>query len=247
VRAVKVAALYDVHGNLPALQAVLADPRLADADAIVSGGDLVVGPKPAECMDALEALGTRVHWVRGNCDRETCDPASAGELGDVARWCADRLGDDRLARVDRWPLSVELQIDGLGTALFCHATPTSDVPILTRITPEEDVVRELGDVAADVVVCGHTHVQYDRRIGNLRLVNAGSVGMPYEDSPDARWALLGHGSVVHLQTPYDAEDGLESLAGTGFPLLEQWIGRVARGEVGADEATASFEGRRLGA
>lgn len=242
----KVAALYDVHGNLPALEAVLADPRLAGVDAIVSGGDLVVGPKPAECLDALEALGSRVHWVRGNCDREACDPASAGELGNVARWCADRLGDDRLARVESWPLTAELQIDGLGTALFCHATPTSDMPILTRITPEEDVARELGDVAADVVVCGHTHVQYDRRVGGIRLVNAGSVGMPYEDSPDARWALLEHGSVVHLKTPYDAEAALASLAGTGFPLLEQWIGSVVRREVSADEATASFESRRIG-
>jgi len=242
-----VGLLYDVHGNLPALEAVLADPRLTRADAIVCGGDLVVGPKPAECMDALEALGERVRWVIGNCDREASDPASAGELGDVARWCADRLGDDRLARVERWPLTVELAVDGLGTVLFCHATPMADTPILTRITPEEDVVRELGDIAADVVVCGHTHVQYDRRVGGVRLVNAGSVGMPYEGSPDARWALLENGSISHLTTTYDAERAYASLVGTGFPLLEQWIGRVVRSEVGADEATASFESRRVGA
>ncbi|HEX6724277.1 MAG TPA: metallophosphoesterase family protein [Gaiella sp.] len=243
----KVAALYDVHGNLPALEAVLADPRLAGVDAIVCGGDLVVGPKPAECMDALEALGERVHWVMGNCDREACDPASAGALADAARWCADRLGDERLARIGRWPLTAELQVDGLGTTLFCHATPTSDVPILTRITPEADVARELGDTPAQAVVCGHTHVRYDRRIGGVRLVNAGSVGMPYEGSPDARWALLGPEGVELVATAYDAEAALDELSRTGFPLTEQWLAPVLRGEVTAEEATASFESRRVGA
>jgi diadenosine tetraphosphatase ApaH/serine/threonine PP2A family protein phosphatase len=173
--------------------------------------------------------------------------ASAGELGDVARWCAERLGDERLARVGRWPLTVELQVGGLGTALFCHATPRSDLPILTRITPDEDVARELGDIPAHVVVCGHTHVQYDRRVGSVRLVNAGSVGMPYEGSPDARWALLGPGGVELVATPYDAEAALDELSLTGFPLAEQWLAPVLRGEVTAEEATASFESRRVGA
>ena len=243
----RVAALYDVHGNLPALEAVLRDPRIAGVDAIVCGGDLVVGPMPAECMDALEAVGERAHWVMGNCDREACDPASAGELGDVARWCADRLGDERLARIGRWPLTVELQVGGLGPTLFCHATPSSDLPILTRITPDEDVARELGDIAAHVVVCGHTHVQYDRRVGSVRLVNAGSVGMPYEGSPDARWALFGPEGVELVATPYDAEAALDELPRTGFPLAEQWLAPVLRSEVTAAEATASFESRRVGA
>ena len=240
----KVAALYDVHGNLPALEAVLADPRCAAADAIVCGGDLVVGPYPAECLDALEALGERVGFLSGNCDREAVETPAGGELGAAAQWSNERLGHDRVARVARWPLTVERDSPGLGHVLFCHATPTSDQAILTRITPDEDVVRELGDVAADVVVCGHTHVQYDRQVGDVRLVNAGSVGMPYEGSPDARWALLGEGDVQLVATAYDAEAALDRLAQAGFPLFEQWCVRTLHGEVGAEEATASFESRR---
>ena len=141
---------------------------------------------------------------------------------------------------------MELEVAGLGVVLFCHATPASDLPILTRATPEEDAARELGDVAADVVVCGHTHVQYDRQVGRLRLVNAGSVGMPYEGSPDARWALLGPDGVELLSTPYDAVAALDALTRTGFPLVEQWLAPVLRSEVTAAEATDEFERRRRG-
>jgi predicted phosphodiesterase len=241
---VKVAALYDVHGNLPALQAVLADPRCASVDAIVCGGDLVVGPYPAECLDTLEALDGRVRFLRGNCDREAVEVPDDGELGAAARWSNERLGRERVARVARWPLTVELDVPSLGTTLFCHATPASDTPILTRVTPEEEVARELEDVVVDVVVCGHTHVQYDRRIGALRLVNAGSVGMPYEGSPDARWALLDEHGLELVSTAYDAEAALETLERAGFPLFEQWLVDALRGEVSAEEATASFESRR---
>lgn len=239
----QVAALYDVHGNLPALEAVLADGRCASADVIVCGGDLVVGPYPAECLDALEAQGDRVRFLRGNCDREAVETPEDGELGATARWSNDRLGPERVARVARWPLTVELETS-VGDTLFCHATPTSDLPILTRVTPEADVVRELGEVAADVVVCGHTHVQYDRRVGRLRLLNAGSVGMPYEGSPDARWALIGDHEIELVSTPYDADLALETLAQADFPLFERWLVDTLRGDVTAEEATAAFESRR---
>ncbi len=242
----KVAALYDVHGNLAALEAVLADPRLAGADVIVSGGDLVMGPFPAECLDVLEAHG-RVRFLRGNGDREVCDLEAEGQLEEAARWCNERLGPDRVERIRAWPATLGVDGPGLGAALFCHATPTSDLPILTRITPGEDVARERGDVAADLVVCGHTHVQYDRRVGRIRLVNAGSVGMPYEGSPDARWALLASGGIELLSTPYDAAAAYDALSGTGFPLAEAWLRPVLVGRVTADEATDEFERRRRGA
>jgi putative phosphoesterase len=241
---VRVAALYDVHGNLPALEAVLADPRCAAADVIVSGGDLVVGAYPADCLDALEAEGDRVRFLTGNCDREAVEAVEDGELGAAGIWSNEKLGPARLSRVAQWPLTVELEAPGLGAVLFCHATPSCDRPILTRLTPEDEVLRELGTVDADVVVCGHTHVQYDRRVGDLRLVNAGSVGMPYEGSPGARWALLGEGGVELVATGYDVDDALVRLADAGFPLHEQWFARSLGGEVSAEEASLSFEQRR---
>lgn len=243
-----VAALYDVHGNLGALEAVLSDPRVAEADVLVSGGDLVIGPFPAECLDLLEADG-RVRFLRGNGDREVCELAEDGDLGEAARWCHERLGPERLGRIRAWPTTVEITLPGLGPVLFCHATPASDVPILTAATPEEDAARELGDVAADaIVVCGHTHVQYDRCVGRTRLVNAGSVGMPYEGSPDGRWAVLGAGGGVELvATAYDADAALDACRRTGFPLAEQWLEPALLGRISAEEATEEFERRRRGA
>jgi putative phosphoesterase len=244
---VRIAALYDVHGNLPALEAVLADGRCRAADLIVSGGDLVAGPMPAECVDRLAVEGDRVRYLTGNCDREavwttTDDPGFAESM----RWSAARLGADRLERVAEWPATIELGVDRLGIVLFCHGTPTSDTAIITSATPEEDVAAELAGVEADVVVCGHTHVQYDRSVGNVRVVNAGSVGMPHERSPDARWALIGDEGVELVSTPYDAAAALELLASKGCPALE-WFSRPLRGEVTAEEATAHFESRRRGA
>ena len=244
----KVAALYDVHGNLPALEAVMADQRFADADVIVSGGDLVAGPLPAECLDRVEALGERARFLTGNGDREVVAPTGDEQWHrDVGGWSAARLTADRVERVRSWPATVELDVAGLGAVLFCHATPASDLSILTRATPEEEADRELGDVAAHVVVCGHTHVQYDRRVGRTRLVNAGSVGMPYEGSADARWALLGADGIELLATPYDAVAALDALSRTGFPLVQQWLAPVLLGQVTADEATDEFERRRRGA
>ena len=244
----KVAALYDVHGNLPALEAVMADQRFADADVIVSGGDLVAGPLPAECLDRVEALGERARFLTGNGDREVVAPTGDEQWHrDVGGWSAARLTADRVERVRSWPATVELDVAGLGAVLFCHATPASDLSILTRATPEEEADRELGDVAADVVVCGHTHVQYDRRVGRTRLVNAGSVGMPYEGSADARWALLGADGIELLATPYDAVAALDALSRTGFPLVQQWLAPVLLGQVSAVEATDEFERRRRGA
>ena len=240
----RVAALYDVHGNLPALEAVLADARCGEADVIVCGGDLVVGPYPAECLDLLEAQGERVRFLTGNCDREAVELPDDGELSGSARWSNERLGPDRVSSVSRWPPTVELDVPDLGRVLFCHATPASDRPILTRITPEDVVAQELDGVAADVVVCGHTHVQYDRRVGSVRLVNAGSVGMPYEGSPDARWAILEDGNVELVATAYDAHAALERLERAGFPLFERWLVEPLPGEISAEEATASFESRR---
>ena len=241
----RVAALYDVHGNLPALEAVLADPRCADADLVVCGGDLVAGAMPAECLDRFLALGERVRFLRGNGDRETVEPPLEGALAEIGPWSAERLGAERLSAVATWPLTHTLELPGLGETLFCHATPTDDARLITAITPDADVERELAGCRAGVVVCGHTHVQFDREVGRHRLVNAGSVGMPYEGSPDARWALLGP-DVELVSTAYDAGAALAQLAATGYPLLDEWFGPVLRGEVSAEEATTIFEDRRRG-
>jgi predicted phosphodiesterase len=218
---VRVAALYDIHGNLPALEAVLVDPDLRGADAIVVGGDVVSGPFPDAVLDRLSSL-SNTHFVRGNVARLVLE-RDGGHLG---AWCADQLGESRLADVASWPLTLELQVDGLGEVPFCHVTPIADDPIFTPISPEAELVDLLGPVTADVVVCGHTHVQFDRRLETgPRVVNAGSIGMPYQGRRGAFWALLGP-DVELRHTEYDVDAAVAAIRGVGSPTrdeLIQWL------------------------
>ena len=200
---VRVAALYDVHGNLPALEAVLGElPR--EVDAIVFGGDLVWGPWPSECLALAESLGDRPRFVRGNC--ETLVLVGSGEHG----WARAQLADDELRRIAAWPAAVTLDVARLGPTLFCHATPRSDDEILF---PESSATRwadALAGVAERTVVCGHTHLQYDRELVGHRVVNPGSVGAPTV-RPVAWWALLGP-DVELRTTSYDTEATISAAA-----------------------------------
>lgn len=238
---VRVAALYDIHGNASALSAVLADHRLATADLIVCGGDVVAGPQPELCLDLLEHAPIPVRFIRGNGERECVDQAAQDSESGVE----GALPRRRVDAVAAWPLVTEVEVEGLGHVLFCHATPASDKQIITRATPSAVARSLLGPVTAPVVVCGHTHVQFDRDLGGLRLVNAGSVGLPYEGSPDARWTLLGP-TVDALSTPYDAASALATIERLPRTWFTDLFAQVARGEITAQGATDELEARRLG-
>jgi putative phosphoesterase len=231
----KVAALYDVHGNPPALEAVLAE--VPDEAVIVVGGDVAAGPLPSEAVERLRSLGDRVRWIRGNADREL-DPNEEGLAPpDVIGWVRDQLSAEQIAFLHGQPPTLELEVDGVGRVLFCHATPQNDTDIFLEGTPEERVAPSFAGVEADVVVCGHTHMQFSREIAGVKVVNAGSVGMPYDDEPGAYWLALGP-DVEHRRTPYDPA-GLETSA---FPGDYFRGGRPSRADV-----TAYFEPHTVGA
>jgi putative phosphoesterase len=221
----RVAALYDVHGNLQALDAVLAE---VDADVILVGGDVAAGPWPAETLARLRGLGGDVRVIRGNADREVAQQTPGLAPPELMEFVRERLSQEEIAFLEALPLTETIEVDGLGTVLFCHATPRNDEEIFTRISPDERWGEALDGVEADVVVCGHTHVQFDRRVGGVRLVNAGSVGMPYEHEPGAYWASLGPDLELR-RTEYEPGD----LAGSGWP--GDWP------EATPEEATEFFE------
>ena len=236
----RVAALYDVHGNLPALEAVLTEVEREGIDEIVCGGDVVWGPFPSECLALLRSAGAT--FLAGNCEREVL----AGE-SEKGRWCRDRLDEETRAFIASWPLTLSRDVEGLGRVLFCHATPRSDLEIVTTLTPDEEVAESLSGVDADLVVCGHTHVQYDRRVPDApRLVNVGSVGLAYEGLPTACWGVLA-GEVQLRREPLDPEVVLAALHETGFPDVHEVFDEAIRGQHTADEVTAFFESQRRGA
>jgi predicted phosphodiesterase len=221
----RVAALYDIHGNLPALEAVLPE---VDADLILVGGDFVAGPWASQTLERLRALGDAVRFIRGNADRELGPEAGGNAPAAVLDFVRESLSDEELEFVLGQPERESLDVDGLGRVLFCHATPRSDVELLTAASPEGDWREALSGTSESTVVCGHTHMQFDRRFGDARVVNAGSVGMPYEREPGAYWAVLGPG-VELRRTPYQRGD----IEGSGWPV--EWP------EATPEEATEFFE------
>jgi predicted phosphodiesterase len=216
----RVATLYDIHGNLPALEAVLAELQRESVDEIVFGGDVLPGPWPVDTLDRLYRGDLRGRFIHGNGERDVISALDGGELPRVPeqfrsaiRWVADQIENDQI--ISDWPLTTRLDIDGLGRVLFCHATPRNDNDIFTRLTPEE-LLRPIFDAAdADVVVCGHTHMQFDRMIGGTRVVNAGSVGMNF-GATGAHWLLLGP-DVQFRRTNYDLTKTAELIRDTTYP------------------------------
>jgi predicted phosphodiesterase len=139
------------------------------------------------------------------------------------RWVAEQLHPEHRRVMTRWPATIQLQIEGLGDVLFCHATPRNDTEIFTQETPEERLLRVFDRVSARVVVCGHTHMQFDRTIGGVRVLNAGSVGMPFGE-PGAYWLLLGPDARLR-RTDYDLTLAAERIRATPYPQASEFAAR----------------------
>lgn len=202
----KVAALYDVHGNLPALEAVLAGLERERVDAIVFGGDIAAGPLPRETVHLVRSLDAVC--IRGNADR--LDVPAEGVWEDARRWIVRELGEEAVAWLAALPFSAVLD-----DVLYVHATPRSDEEIVTELTSEERVAAMLEGVEERLVVAGHTHMQLRR----ARFVNAGSVGRPYEGLPGAYWALIGD-DVEFRRTDYDLDHAAAVVRATSYPRAE---------------------------
>ena len=222
-----VACLFDIHGNLPALEAVLEDVRQSGADHVVVGGDVIPGPFPREVLDRLYALDRPVEFIIGNGDRETLTAMREGVstavpayFHEAMRWNAAQLTTDDATRIAAWPLTRRLHVGGIGDVLFCHATPRNDNEIFTRTTPDATLLPIFEPLRVHAVVCGHTHMQHQRTVGTTRIINAGSVGASFQ-GPGAYWLLLG--TTVQLRrTYYDVTAAAARVRATSYPQREEF-------------------------
>jgi len=234
----RVAALYDIHGNLPGLEAVLKDVRQADVDHVVVGGDVFPGPMPLETLRCLLDLDLPVQFIHGNGELAMLAQMAASRTGvvtywgttsgapppepyrEVYRWTALQLQPEYESVLASWPKTLRLKIDGLGEVLFCHSTPRSETEVFTRLTSEERLLPLFEGLQVSVVVCGHTHMQFDQMIGKTRVVNAGSVGESYGES-GAYWLLLGP-DIQLRHTPYDLTKAVERIQHTNYPQAQEF-------------------------
>jgi putative phosphoesterase len=224
----RVAALHDVHGNLPALEAVLAEVASLDVDTIVVGGDVVAGPFPSECLERLRDAGAA--FLRGNADRFS--PRAPAWIWE---WIVQELEPAQIAFLDELP--IVLSLDG---ALYCHGSPRDEDEILTKVSPDERIASALEGVEEELVVGGHTHVQCVRDLGRWRFANAGSVGMPYEGRQGAFWALVDGGELEHRMTPYAIEAAVVAIRGSSYPQVDDFCELLLEPK-DPDEISAYFE------
>lgn len=219
-----IAVLNDIHGNLPALEAVLADVRAARVDRIVAGGDVIVGPMSREAIACLLGCGIPTLFIQGNCEVAVLDeiagrvPAVPPAVRPQIRATADQVERDYADMIAGWPKTVRVTVHGTGDVLFCHGTPRDENEIFTERTAEERLRPLFDPLHVSLVVCGHTHMPFDRRVGATRVVNAGSVGMPF-GPPGADWLLIGS-TVEPRRTVYDLDAAAARIRTSGYPDAE---------------------------
>lgn len=242
----RIAALYDIHANLPALEAVLAEILQAGVDLIVVGGDVVAGPMPVETLACLQDFSLPVQFIRGNADREVIEHMTGRDTGalptevkGVVHWVAQQLSPAQEEMINAWPETIRVEVSGLGEVLFCHATPRSDTEVFTCLTPEERLMPIFEGVDVPIAVCGHTHMQFDRTVGSVRVLNAGSVGMPFA-KPGAYWLLLGS-EIMFRHTLYDLTQAAERIRSTDYPQADDFATNNVLQPPTEEEALAVFE------
>lgn len=206
----RVAALYDVEGNLPALDAVLAELESLQPDFVVFGGDLFCGAEPVQVIDRARSVPT-ARFLLGNVDRL--------DDSNVAYQVA-QLRPDQREFVSAFPERLVI-----GGVRYSHGSPRSVDEIVTMLTPD-DALREMVDgIEETLIVIGHSHTQFDRRVDGYRIVNAGSVGAAWESTPGAYWALIDDHEVELRRTPYDVDAAVQALSidDPNREMREQWI------------------------
>lgn len=213
----RVAVLSDVHGNATALAAVLADVDRERPDLIVFGGDLTWGAEPLQTYELAAARARQAIFIRGNADRALAEDAAET---DSERWMQQSHSPEALAFVEQFEEQAVIEIDVLGPVRFCHGSPRSDEECVTPETPAARVQEFMGNVDERVIVTAHVHIQFDRKVGDYRSVNPGSVGLPYQGRPGAYWALLGP-DVGLLRTEYDVVRAAAAYRGSGLPNADR--------------------------
>lgn len=241
----RVAVLSDIHGVLPALEAVLAEPDVASADLLLLTGDLAAGPMPVQTLDLLVSLGERALWVNGNADRELVQLAGGGTTAipdPVAPWAAEQLRPDQVKLLAELPFSRTLELGALGTTLFFHATPRKDDEMILVDSSMARWAEVLDGIEADTIVMGNTHMPFVRLVDRRLAVNPGAIGMPY-GIDGAHWALLDGdtGAVTLRRTRFDAGQACETIIReSGYDNAEEWVAEFIASTYSDTEALEVF-------
>ena len=225
----RIAAIYDIHGNTSALEAVLSDVSTEKVDAVVIGGDVVSGPFPRETLNLLQTISVPTYFILGNAESDVIrlilgQPSNgmSQKADEVAGWVENQLTSDQKDFLLTWTDDLQLKLTPKCNAYFCHGTPRSNTEIFTLVTPEKRVTDIFRNTEASIYVCGHTHMQFERTVNNIHIVNAGSVGMPFGDT-GADWLLINGNEFEFVHTEYNLLSAAESMRTSNYPDVEDFI------------------------
>jgi predicted phosphodiesterase len=220
----RVAVLSDVHGNLPALVAVLREVSQSDVEALFFLGDHTWGPQPAEVLAQAMTVPLPTFFVRGNAERALIE-YEAGHRepeNDIDRWMIANHDSDVMQTLAAFPYAINVSVGALGAIKMCHGSPRSDIELLTPRTSINRLHAAVGGISESTVAHGHTHLQYERRIKGLVIAAPGSVGLPYGvTQPGARWAILGN-EVELRTTRYDFAASISAARNLSYPGIARY-------------------------
>jgi putative phosphoesterase len=234
----RIAIISDIHGNLVALDAILADARAEDVDQFVCLGDVAGnGPQPHEVIQRVRELGCPV--IRGNTDEwflveQTYDLNSEKErrLMEMVRWGAAQISSADVEFMRTFQPRVDIALENDTSILFFHGSPQSNTDVILGTTPETDLARLIGNFRATVMAGGHTHTQMLRRFKEMMIINPGSVGMPIERTGLSEYALVesrdGRLSVEFKRVPFNVNALVRLARESGMPQFDWWAGAWAK-------------------
>lgn len=240
-----VAVLSDVHGVLPVLEAVLAEPDVQAADLVVVTGDHASGPQPCAVLDRLLAEGDRLRLVKGNADRELVALRRGENItipDEITPWAAAQLTRDQVELLAELPHPLIIDVQGFGPVVFCHGSPRQDDELVLVDSPMSRWHAAFSDLPPDhrTVVCGHTHMPFTRLVDRRLVVNAGSIGMPYGRAGGS-WALLRDGGVSLRHTRIDVDAAVDAVVtGSEYPARQSWAEEYVRAVNSDADAIAAF-------
>ena len=250
-----VAVLSDIHGVLPALEAVLNEPDVMSSELIVITGDHAAGPQPVKVLDRLRELGDKALLVRGNADRELValarnEQQAVEEAWEIDLWAARQLRPEDVELLAGLPHPITLDVDGFGKVVFCHGTPRDDNEVVlvdTRLERWEEIFAELPDDVR-TVVCGHTHMPFTRLVDERLVVNSGSIGMPYGRA-GSPWVLLQGGQVHLRHTRFNIDSAVDLVVKeSDYHDCRAWADHYVRSVTTDAEALRTFcprDGRQV--
>lgn len=211
----RVAALYDVHGNVHALEAVLAE--VGDVDVVLFGGDIASGPFPRETVELVRSLPNAVS-IRGNADE--LSTLGMDEVATAARgWVMAQLRAGDVAWLEALPFSWTAD-----ETRYVHANPVDVLQFVAPGTSDERIAELLAGVTERRVVTGHVHLQFEREVDGIRWIGAGSVGCPYVvDDPGAEWVLVRDGEVEFRRTAYDVDRADAAIRACAYPRAAEYV------------------------